>query len=192
MRNSSKLVAAWLVTVVWMALALVPVAAENFDVGTTTYTKTATVGASDPFDTHELTAQNGQHVKYSMTTTGGCAELYFVKGHSVSPASQYYITYSQESCVSTYSNDFPVESSDGTTFTVMIYRIASPDASYTLTIETYTPAVPSWVWGLLIFILVLVVPGIIGMVIRSRRRAKAAQPAMPPPEMPPPPAPPQL
>jgi len=126
--------------------------------------------ASSAFDTFELTAQSGQHVKYTMTvtSTGGCAMLLFVKGHNVNPSSQYYVAYSQENCVSSYSNDFPVASSDGTTFSVVVLTQQSQNVDYSVTIQTYSPAIPDWVLGVVVFLGIVVavsaIPRVRGLV----------------------------
>jgi len=171
-----------------LAVMTAPAAmAVNYNVSANPYTASHVVTTStNPYDTHELTAGNGQNVAYTMTvtTSGGCAQLFFVKGHNVGPSSQYYIAYSQENCVTSYSNSFPVASNDGTQFTVLIATTQSQDVNYTASITVSTPAIPSWAIGLLVVIAIVVILAIVRGLLRRRRK-----PAMMPPISPPPPAP---
>ena len=181
----------WLVIGMLLGMASTTASAGTFTVDSARYTKDDSISAVDPFDAHEVTAQSGQHVKYSVTATSGCTELYFVKGHSVSPSSQYYVSYSQENCVGSYSNEFPVDSTDGTQFTVLILTTGTASASYTLTVETFTPAVPNWAIGIIVLVVIIVVIAAIRVAIQ-RRKAASAPPPLQPPMMPPlqPPQPP--
>ena len=185
MKTGWRVLVSWLAIAVWLTVGLAPASATTFTVDSANYSKSDSV-ASSAFDTFELTAQSGQHVKYTMTVTssGGCAMLLFVKGHNVNPSSQYYVAYSQENCVSSYSNDFPVASSDGTTFSVVVLTQQSQNVDYSVTIQTYSPAIPDWVLGVVVFLGIVVVIAVIRTVIR-RRRAKAMPPPMQPPMQPP-------
>jgi len=182
-----------ILTVGLVATSIAPTAlAVNYTVDANPYSATHTVTSTNLYDTYELTAANGQSVAYSMTvtTTGGCAQLFFVKGHNVGPASQYYIAYSQENCVASYSNSFPVASSDGTQFTVLITTTQSTDVTYNVAVSVTTPVIPSWVIGLIVVILIVVVIAVIRTVLRRRRRAAMPPPMAPPPYPAPPPSPP--
>ncbi len=157
--------------------------ATTYTVSTNPYTATVTLLASEPWDAHELSAANGQNVAYSLsvTTSGGCASLLFVKGHGADLNSQYYVTYSQETCVTSYSNSFPVASADGTQFSVLIATEQSQDINYTVTVNVTTPAIPSWALGLLVVVGLVVIGVVIRTLIRRRRKAAAPMPPATPP-----------
>ncbi len=156
-------------------------AATNYTVSTNPFTATHTLSSTDLWDTYELTAQNGQDIAYSVTvlTAGACAKLFFIKGHNANEQSLYYVDYSQTSCVTTYSKSFPVESSDGTQFTVLIETTYSGNVSYVVTVGITTPVVPSWAIGAIVLIVILVVVMVIVALVRRRRK-----PAMMPPTAP--------
>ena len=173
-----------LAIVALVAISTAPAAtATNYVVSANPYTARATLLNSETWDTHELVAQNGQNVAYTMTvnTTGACLSLLFVKGHNASLSSQYYVSYSEENCVQTYSKSFPVGSSDGTQFTVLLATSYNGDVDYTVSISVTSPAIPSWLVGLLVVIAIIAVLAIVGALIRRRRK-----PAMMPPMAPPP------
>jgi len=162
---------------------------------TTPYRVDHTLAADASWNAYELTAQNDQRVTYSMTitTSGACAMMFFIKGHGVTPESKYFIAYSQENCAQSYANTFPVGSRDGTDFTVLILTDYTGDVNYTLAIDIASPVVPSWLTGIGV-LAVIVVVGVLIRTVRRRRRA-ARMASMPPlvpgfPPVMPPPAPP--
>ncbi len=170
------------VVAVLIVMGSMPAMATTHTVNSTEYTKNTILDDSEDWDAYELTATSGQHVSYSVTvnSTGDCAQLFFAKGHGFGLASDYYVHYSQENCVTSYSNDFPVGSSDGTKFTIAIITTRTHDVWYTVVIKTYSPAIPDWVLGLIVVIIIIVVVALIKVMLR-RRKAKAA---MPPPQSP--------
>src|SRR5437899_12588385 len=105
----------------------------------------------------------------NVSTPGGCAMLLFVKGHNANMQSQYAPSYSQETCAARYSNTFPVASSDGTQFTLLLATSQSSNVTYTVTANITTPLIPSWVLGLLVVIAIVVVLAIVRSLIRRRR-----------------------
>jgi len=182
---------------VFAALLLIgstPASATVYSVDSSDYTRTVILSNASIMDNFELTAKSGEHIKYSVSvnTPGGCALLFFSKGHDITMQSQYLVAYSQENCVQSYSNEFPVSSDDGTDFTVTISTSYPDDLDYTVTIKTFAPAIPDWLVGVLVFIVIIVIVAVIGAVVRGRKR-KAAQAQMMPPMQPPqqPPFPPQ-
>src|SRR5438445_1164291 len=152
--------------------------ATTFTVSTNPYSANGTLSMSNPYDAHELTASTGQNVAYTMTvtTSGACAELFYVKGHNVNPNSQYYQGYSTSGCVSSFSKTFPVASSDGTAFTVMVASTASTSVAYSVTITVTAPALPAWAIPVLILIVIVVVVVVVLVVLVRRRRKSAAPP----------------
>src|SRR5437867_2023026 len=172
-----------------VALMFTPAAAAtNYTVSSNPYSASVTLRSTELWDTHELNASNGQNVAYSfsVTTSGGCASLLFVKGHNANLQSQYYTAYStvsgnQLNCVTSYSNSFPVGSSDGTLFTVLITTTQNQDVDYTVSVNITTPVIPTWLVGLLAFIGIVVVVALVGALIRRRRRKPALMPPMAPP-----------
>ena len=172
-----------------------PTAADNYTLTTDRYSENRTLLTTELWDTYELTASIGRNVIYSMnvTTPGGCAMLLYVKGHNANPQSNYYRFYSQEACVPTYSNTFPVESADGTEFTVLIATQQSQDINYSVSIRIESPrqnagpVVPGWLLSILILVVIGVVVGIVGSVAARRRRAARIPPVVPPGYIPPPP-----
>lgn len=135
-------------------------AAEDFTVISTPYRVNHTLVSQSLWNTYELSAGNDQRITYSMTITtpGACASLYFVKGHNPSARSEYFVTYSQEGCVRSYSNSFPVEAADGTDFAVLILTGYNGDVDYSLVIDLLVPVVPAWVLGLGILAVIGVAP----------------------------------
>lgn len=182
------------VVAAFLLISSTSVSATVYNVDSTDYSKSTTLQYTSIMDNYELTAKSGEHVKYSVKadTPGSCAMLLFSKGHNIGMTSQYLIAYSQENCVQSYSNEFPVGSNDGTDFTVTITTDDTFNVNYTVTIKVFAPMIPDWLVGFLVFIIIIVVVAVIGAVIRGRRR-KAAQPPMMPPMQPPlePPLPPQ-
>ncbi|MGI0148044.1 MAG: hypothetical protein ACREDF_00740 [Thermoplasmata archaeon] len=137
-----------------------PASATDFAVISTPYQVNHTLASDTRWNTYELTASIGQQVKYSITitTTGACASLLFIKGHNPGLRSEYFVTYSKESCVQTYSNSFPVEPNDGTTFSVLIETTYTGDVSYFLAIDILAPLVPTWLLGIGIVAIIGILP----------------------------------
>ena len=177
-----------LVIVALAALAAAPhTAAQDYNVSTNPYNQNHTLSSTDLWDAYEFVADNGQSIAYSVTvsTPGGCAQVFFVKGHNANLQSLFYERYSQTSCVASYANTFPVGSSDGREFTLLISSSSSSDVAYTVSLNTTSPILPTWVLGLVVFIVIGAVAGGIGALIRKRLRA-AAMPPIAPPMGPPP------
>ena len=178
-----------LVVIAVGALLFAPTsAATTFTVSANPYSANGTLSPSNPYDAHELTAATGQNVAYTMTvtTSGGCAELFYVKGHNVNPNSQYYQAYSTSGCVASFSKTFPVASADGTAFTVMVASTASTAVAYSVTITVTTPALPTWIVPLLALVIIVVVVVVFVVVVVRRRRKSATPPPMAPPPAGPP------
>lgn len=161
-------------------------------VASTPYRVNHTLVSQSLWNTYELNARDEQRITYTMSimTPGACASLYFVKGHNPGPQSEYFITFSEASCVQTYSNSFPVEVADGTEFSVLIATDYNGDVSYSLVIDLLTPAIPAWVLGIGILAIIGIAP--IGFYLLWQR-TKAPQvplPPLPPPLASPPGSPP--
>jgi hypothetical protein len=126
--------------------------AQDFEVTSTPFRVDHTLSPDVAWNTYGLNAAIEKRVSYSVTVTtaDACVMLLFLKGHGVGSQSQYFETYSEVSCVPGYSNTFPVEAADGTSFTVLIATESQGDVNYHLTIEILTPVVPAWVPVLLI------------------------------------------
>ena len=170
------------------AMLSAPVAALEHTVDTNPYMVNHTLLAGELWNAYELTAANGQQVAYWMnvSTAGTCASFLFVRGHDVTLESTYYLDYSQENCTRRYSNSFPVESGDGTAFTILITRAQPVNVSYNLTVSVVTPAPLGFAPGLLGFLAFVAVGsalgGLIGILIdrrKVRRRAPEAPPTGP-------------
>jgi hypothetical protein len=162
---------------------------------TTPYRVDHTLAADASWNAYELIAQTDEQVTYSITTTtsGACAMTFFIKGHNVNPQSKYFIAYSQENCAQSYTNTFPVGSRDGTDFTVLILTDYTGDVNYTLAIDIASPAFPTWLPGIGVLAVLVVIGVVIGTVRRRRRAARmASMPSLVPglPPATPPPAPP--
>jgi len=135
-------------------------AAEDFTVASTPYRVNHTLVSQSLWNTYELNAKDEQRITYTMVimTPGACASLYFLKGHDPSPRSEYFVTFSEESCVQTYSNSFPVEVADGTAFAVLIATNYNGDVSYSLVIDLLAPAIPAWILGIGILAIIGIAP----------------------------------
>lgn len=165
--------------------------AATYIVTANPYTATHSLSVTDSWDSYEITASTGSKISYSVAVTEtGCVKLALVQGHGVTLDSQYYIDYSQETCVASYSNTFPVESGEGTDFSVVIMTSMMTGVNYTISISTAAPAGldPLVVLAVLLPILAVVIV----VVVLVARRRKRAVPMAPPPYVPAwPPQPPQ-
>lgn len=148
------------VVIVLCFFATVPGArAQDFEVTSTPFRVDHTLSLGTAWNTYELSAGIDQRVAYSVTVTtaGACVMLLFVKGHGIRAfQSEYFATYSEDACVPSYSNTFPVEPADGTAFTVLIDTESAGEVDYRLAIDILSPVVPAWV-------IVLSVMAIIGL-----------------------------
>ncbi len=190
---------------VLVGVLVAPVAsATTYTVTATQYSATNDVSITDLWDSYELTASVGQSIEYSVSASGGgCVLLLFIRGHSVTINSQYYSAYSQVNCVPSYSNRFPVASSDGTDFSVLIATTSSTSVTYTVNINVVDPGLGGALLGLFIIFIPIIVIVIVVVLALLRRRKKATpmppyaapwptQPqTMPPPPVTPPEQPPQ-
>lgn len=164
-------------------LAAPAVSATTYTVDADPYTATNAVSVTDTWDTYELTASAGQSIAYSVSAAGGgCVMLLFIKGHSVTVNSQYYVAYSQANCVSSYSNTFPVASADGTDFSVLITTTNMSPVTYTVNINTTGGGLGSLLYVLLALIVVIVVVAVIVVVLVRRRKPPTSM--APPPYVP--------
>ena len=192
MHSGTKTFARLCLVAVGILLILPNAAAKTYSVDASPYTATNTLGALDLWDSYELSAPNGAHVTYSVTTSGsGCVMVLFVEGHSVTMDSTYYVLYSQESCVASYSNSFPVGSNDGTDFTVLVSTTSMSDVTYTVNIGVQPSSLLDIALGLALIVVIAAVVVVV-LVVRRRRKAARApppaaglQPQMPPPGYPP-------
>lgn len=173
-------------------VAVPSAAATTYTVGANPYTATNAISVTDLWDSYELTAAAGSHVTYSVTASGGgCVMALFAKGHSVTAASSYYVLYSQESCVPSYSNTFPVASSDGTDFSVLVITTSLTAVDYTLTVNVQGPAVLDLALvGALVILAAVVIAGVAVLLLRRRKAAKVPPPVYAPPAYPSQPMPP--
>lgn len=178
-----RLLAVFGFVMVAFVLAAPLASATTYSVTTSTYTATNDISTLDFWDAYEFYANAGQTIQYSISAAGGgCVMLLFVKGQSVSPTSQYYASYSQESCAASYSNNFPVASSDGQAFTILVLTVSSTPVTYTINVNKVTPGIPPILLTLLMIILVpIVVVVFVVVLFMRRRRRKASAVALPPP-----------
>lgn len=168
-----------------MAAMLAPTAsATNHTVNTNPYVASHTLSTTDLWDTYELVLTSGNQVTYTVTvtTSGGCAMLLFVKGHGANMQSQFLVAYSQENCVASYGNTYVENTQYGTDYTVLIATTQSQDIDYTVSITVAAaPALSTAaILGILI-IVILVVLVVVFLVIRSRRKPAPMAPMAPPP-----------
>lgn len=167
-------------------------AAEDFTVASTPYRVNHTLASQSLWNTYELNARDEQRITYTMsiTTSGACASLFFVKGHNPGSRSEYFVTFSEESCVQTYSNSFPVEVADGTEFSVLIATDYNGDVSYSLVIDLLTPAIPAWLLGVGILAIIGIAPIALYLLWQRAKAPQLPLPSLhgsPPPTLPTPP-----
>jgi len=172
--------------VVLIAMLAPPAAATVYAVTTNPFTASHSLSSSTEFDSYELVAANGEQVTYTFAVTSGCAGLYFYQGHNVDiSTSLYYIAWSttEGACVMSYSDMFPVEASDGTEFSVVVYNENSQNVQYTLAITIApAPAIPTWVIGAVIGVIIIVVIIVVVVIVMARRKKPApTMPTAPPP-----------
>lgn len=137
--------------------------AQDFEVTETPFRVDHTLSQGTRWNTYELNAAVDQRVSYSVTVTtaDACVILLFVKGHGIGPESAYFGTYSEERCVSNYANVFPVESADGTEFTVLIDTQSQGDVTYHLAIDIQAPVLPTWAVALFVAVGIGLAPAIV-------------------------------
>jgi len=168
----------------FLAAVLAPTAsATNYTVNSNPFVASHTLSVSDLWDTYELVLTSGNQVTYTVTVTGtGCAMLLFVKGHGANMQSQYFVSYSQATCVSSYGNTYVEDTQYGTDYTVLIATTQTTDINYTVTI-TVAPAPAlstAAIIGILIIVVVVVLV-VVFLVMRSRRKPAPMEPMSPPP-----------
>lgn len=157
-------------------------AATTYTVTANPYSRSDTISIQELWDAYELTAANGARVTYSVTASGGgCVMLLFAKGHGITMSSTYYVAYSQESCVSSYSTTFPVGSNDGTDFTVIIATTSSMDVPYTVNVNVQSPGALDTALIILVVVAVIGGPVIVGLLLRRRKAARTPPPMVMPP-----------
>lgn len=166
-------------------LATPMASATMYSVNPANYSVTNDISVLDLWDAYQFNANTGQTVTYSVSVSGsGCVMLLYVKGFDANMNSMYYTAYSQENCVSSYSNSFYVASSDGQAFSILVLTTSSAPVTYTVNINASSGISPVLVTVLLIILvpIAVVVIVVILLVRRRRRRAAAfAQPITPPP-----------
>jgi len=173
-----------------------PAAAETYAVSAYPYSVTKTLGATEEFDSHEITAGVGKEISYTARATGGgCILVLLILGHNVNADSTYLIAYSKETCVTSFSKSYVVPSGGGPDFSIAITTELEGSVAYQLDINVGTPSPWGAVAGIVVFIVIIAAIAGISTMVRRRKRAAPLPMSYPPPYIPgstemPPPAPP--
>jgi hypothetical protein len=177
--------AIWIVCLLVLLSSAGTVSAETFSVGDT-YDSDDTLLNTDAWNEYEINADSSKKVEYSFQVQGdGSIMVLFVKGHDVDMDSSYYIMYSEDTSTKSYSNTFPVDSGDGTRFTILIVTEETENVTYSAGIKVIDKPVTDLIFGIIIFVVIIIVIAAIGAAWRSRRKRKAermAQESQVPPE----------
>lgn len=160
-------------------------AAEVYTVGKS-YESVDTLLSTDSWNEYRITADSNKKIDYSFEVQGsGTITVYFIKGHSVSYSSDYYVFYSEDSPTKSFSDTFPVGSDDGTQFTIAIMSDESEDVTYSAKIKVYDTPATDYICGAIILFFLLFGGLIIGLIIRRRRKRKGQMGSPQPPQQPP-------
>lgn len=170
-----------------MLLVAPTAGATTTSVTSNPFSASGTLTTTEIWDSFELSASSGSRVTYTVTAaSGGCVMVLFTQGHSVTMSSSYYISYSQENCVSSYTNTFPVGSNDGTDFSVVVSSTASMDVPYTVNISVAPPSELGAILGVLVIVVIVVIVAVVLVVRRRRKKVVSVPPPYIPSMMPPP------
>lgn len=187
MRLQTRLAALTCLLLLASFLVAPTVSATTTAVTTNPFSASGTLSSMEIWDSFELTAASGSRVTYTVTAaSGGCVMVFFAQGHSVTMSSSYYVSYSQESCVSSYTNTFPVASSDGTAFSVVVSSTETVDVPYTININVASPGALDAILGVLVIVVIVVIVAVVVVVLRRRKKVVSMPPPYIPPMMPPP------
>jgi hypothetical protein len=190
MGRGFRLVVSLIAVAVGFVLAPVPAAAnDTYLASPFPYSRDATIGALEEFDSHEFTAVAGKEIVFSARTTGGgCIIVIFGLGHNWDFNTSLYLPrYSQDTCVTSFSKSYTVPSGGGPDFSIVITSEIIHDVNYHVDINVANPSPWGAVVGIVVFIILAVVIGGIATVVRRRRRAAPPPLMFPPPYIPGPP-----
>lgn len=163
-------------------------AATTTTVTSNPFSASGTITAAEIWDSFELTASSGSRVTYTVTASGGgCVMVFFAQGHSVTMSSSYYVSYSQENCVASYTNTFPVSSGEGTDFSLVVSSTMGTDVPYTVNVSVASPGALDAVLGVLVIAVILVLVPVVLVLLRRRKKVVTVPPPYMPPMTPPPP-----
>lgn len=160
------------------------VAAEVFTVDKS-YDSVDTLLSTEGWNEYRITADSDKKVDYSVEVQGsGTVMVLFIQGHTVSLSSSYYVVYSKDTPTKSYSNTFPVDSDDGTQFTLAVMTEDDDNVTYHIKIKVYDTPVTDYICGAIILFFLLFGGIIIGLILRSRRKRKGQMGSLqqPPPQ----------
>ena len=148
-----------------VSAAVIPVPSDG-------YTSVDTITPDDIFgNKYTVNAARGQRINYEFTVVGsGTIEVYFMKGGQSVLSAEYYVYYSKDTPVSSFSDVFPVGSDDGTVFDIRVESESSANISYNVNIYVDEPTAGDKAVTTLLIILVIM--GIIVWIILKRRLRK--------------------
>ena len=176
-----------------------PAMADDFTVPEGGYHSTDTLTMTDFWHEYHLSAGSDEDVKYSFEVQGsGEIMVLFAQGSTFTITSNYYSLYSKDTPVTHYSNTFPVDSSDGTAFTIVVITDDLTNVTYDVDITVEKTPATTYLFGVLILVGIVVAIVVIRVLIKRGRKpavqfvppqqpqqAPTAPPQQAPPQNPP-------
>jgi len=190
MGGGARLLVGLFAAAVGFVLASVPAAAnDTYRASSYPYAADAIIGAYEEFDSHEITAVAGKEITFTARTTAGdCIIVILALGHDWNYDTSFYLPrYSQETCVSSFSNSYRVPSGGGPDFSIVITSEIIQDVEYHIDINVANPSPWGAVVGILVLVIIAAIIGVIAIVVRRRKKAAPPPVMYPPPYMPGPP-----
>lgn len=155
------------------------VSAESFTVGKS-YDSVDILLSTNLWNEYLVTAKADQKIEYSFEVQGnGTIMVFLIQGHDASLDSAYYEYFSQDTPVKSFSDTFPVDSDDGTRFTIAVMTLETENVTYQAEIEVYDRPITDFLFGLIIIVIIAVIIAAIGAAWRLRRRRGARKVEMP-------------
>ncbi len=147
-------------------------AGENFTVNGS-YSSVDTLGAYESWNAYKVTAGTDQKIEYSFNVQGvGSIIVLLVVGHSVTMSSDYLVLYSQETPTKSFSDTYPVSSSQGTRYSLVVMSEEYQNITYSVKIKVVDTPVTDYIIGGAICFSLIFGGVIIAAVLRYRKKKK--------------------
>lgn len=136
------------------------------------------------YNEYHMTADEGEQIHYDLEVDGaGSFEVFLIRGSTLNlNTSEFYTSYSLTYNGRSISKEFPVGSSDGHFFTIMVITNENYSVQYTVSIHIPQadagPEISSDIICFLIFI-IFIIFSVVSYAVRSRRRSYYSRSAGP-------------
>ncbi|MBI5001071.1 MAG: hypothetical protein HZB92_06040 [Euryarchaeota archaeon] len=118
------------------------------------------ISSSRLWNTYTVKATSGKRIQYKFDVLGsGTIKVYFTKSGQSILSTQYYVSYSTDVPVSSYSNSFGVGSEDGDSFDIIVMTDSFDNVTYNASISITEPSIGerALTAGIVIGVIVIVV-----------------------------------